>query len=76
MSQYAAQHRDLARRPTFMADFMLILAGRPRLRETVIHALAGRPSVFETMLATHVGTVSLPVFASSVLALGWQMLIA
>jgi flavin-dependent dehydrogenase len=76
MSQYATLHRDLARRPTFMADFMLILAGRPRLRETVIHALAGRPSVFETMLATHVGAVSLPVFLSSVVALGWQMLIA
>jgi flavin-dependent dehydrogenase len=72
---YAAEHRALARRPTFMADFMLILAGRSRLRDRAVRALARRPRMFETMLATHVGAVSLPAFASSAVALGWQMLI-
>jgi len=74
LASYAAEHRILRRRPTFMADLMLVLAGRPRLRERVVRALARRPAVFATMLATHVGEVSPAAFASSAAELGWQLL--
>lgn len=71
---YGEQHRALARRPMFMADFMLLLSNRSRLRGRAVTALSRRPQIFEKMLAMHVGVASIPVFAASVAELGWQML--
>ena len=74
LAPYEAAHRRIARRPSFMADFMLLLDGRRRLRARTIPALASRPRLFERMLAMHVGQLSLAGFLANGLALGWYML--
>ncbi len=74
LTGYAAEHRKCARRPSFMADFMLTLGMRPRLRGRIIGALALRPKAFTTMLAMHVGASSALAFAGAAGTLGWQML--
>ena len=58
LREYAREHRRLARRPTWMADFMLKVGESPRIRARAIHALAANRHLFERMLAVHVGEVS------------------
>jgi hypothetical protein len=43
------------RRPAFMTEVLLFLAGRPRFRRRVVSAFGARPAFFERMLAIHVG---------------------
>jgi flavin-dependent dehydrogenase len=76
LSVYSAEHRHLMRRPFFMADAMLLLDRFPSLRDRVMRALSARPAIFSTLLATHVGARSPAAVVSSVMPLGWQMLIA
>jgi flavin-dependent dehydrogenase len=80
LSRYEQAHRRLARRPRFMADFMLTMDTRPWLRNRAIPALAARPEIFRRLLAMHVGAGSPPRFAADCLVLGcqigWQMLAA
>jgi flavin-dependent dehydrogenase len=56
---YQAAHRRLARKPMFMADFMLLLDRSPRLRKQALRAMASKPAIFGTLLALHVGAPSL-----------------
>jgi flavin-dependent dehydrogenase len=71
LGRYEAAHRRLARRPVFMADFMLTLDRRPRLQKRALAALASRPRLFTDLLATHVGKLSLPGLVKTGIALGW-----
>jgi flavin-dependent dehydrogenase len=52
---YEAAHRRLARRPTFMSDFMLLMDGRPNLQAQVLQWLSGHPAIFRMLLAFHAG---------------------
>jgi flavin-dependent dehydrogenase len=74
LSRYEQAHYRLARRPHFMANFMLTMDSRAWLRNRAIPALAARPEIFRRLLALHVGAGSPPRFAADCLALGWQML--
>ena len=59
LSAYQAAHRRLARKPMFMADFMLLLDRSPRLRKQALRLMASKPAIFGTLLALHVSTPSL-----------------
>jgi flavin-dependent dehydrogenase len=58
---YEAAHRRLMRRPTFMADLLLLLDGRPNLQYRALHYLARHPQVFHSLLALHVGQLRNPL---------------
>jgi len=58
---YETAHRRLMRRPTFMADLLMLLDGRPNLQYRALHYLARHPLVFRSLLALHVGQVRNPL---------------
>jgi len=77
LSEYAAAHRRLARRPAFMAALMLSLDRSAWLRRRVLHALSDDPGIFATQLAMHVGGASRADFIrDSMLPLGRRLLAA
>jgi flavin-dependent dehydrogenase len=61
LDMYEVAHRKLARRPTFMADLLLLLDGRPELQYRALHYLARHPQVFRFLLALHVGQLRNPI---------------
>ena len=52
---YQAGHRRLMRRPTYMAQLMLLLDRFPRARPHVLRLFAAEPVIFERLLAVHAG---------------------
>jgi flavin-dependent dehydrogenase len=77
LSDYAAAHRRLARRPAFMAALMLSLDRSAWLRRRVLRALSDDPRIFATQLAMHVGGASGADFIRrSMLPLGRRLLMA
>ncbi len=58
---YETAHRRLMRRPTFMADLLMLLDGRPNLQYRALHYLARHPLVFRSLLALHVGQIRNPL---------------
>ncbi len=58
LSQYAAAHRRIGRRPRFMSDLMLMLDRRARLRNVVMQTLTAHPRLFAGMLRLHVGSAA------------------
>lgn len=70
---YEHAHRRLARRPVFMADFMLTMDRWPALQSRALRALASRPELFSNLLAMHVGKLSLTGFAGTGIRLGWEL---
>jgi flavin-dependent dehydrogenase len=75
LSQYAAEHRRIGRRPEFMANLMLLLDRQRGLRQRVLRAMSAQPRLFSRMLAHHVGQSSPAQFIANGCALGWQVLI-
>jgi flavin-dependent dehydrogenase len=71
---YQAEHRRLARRPAFMADFMLLLDRLPYLRGRALRVLSRNPHIFERLLAMHVGELPLPQFGATAATLGWRLI--
>ena len=71
---YERAHRRLARRPGFMADFMLTMDRSQWLRGRALPALAAHPDLFGSLLAMHVGAGRTQTFAATCLALGWKIL--
>jgi menaquinone-9 beta-reductase len=76
LAGYQAGHAKLARRPRFMAEFMLTMDGHDFLRRRVMRAFSRRPEIFARMLAMHVGEASAFNFAAATVALGWGTLTA
>ena len=64
LEAYQTEHRQLARKPQLMADFMLLLDRSPWLRRRALHAMQWKPSIFCSLLALHVGTPSLALATS------------
>ncbi len=58
---YETAHRRLMRRPTFMADLLMLLDGRPDFQYRALHYLARHPLVFRSLLALHVGQIRNPL---------------
>ncbi|HEX4748549.1 MAG TPA: FAD-dependent monooxygenase [Bryobacteraceae bacterium] len=67
---YERKHRVLARRPRFMADFMLLMDRSAFLRRRSLAALERRPELFRKLLAMHVGELRPVHFAKAATALG------
>ena len=74
LSLYESAHRRLARRPRFMADFMLAMDHLPWLRRRALPALAAHPELLRGLLAMHVGAAAKTDFAANCVSLGWRML--
>jgi flavin-dependent dehydrogenase len=71
LKMYQSAHRQLARRPAFMANLMLSLDRCVWLRRRVLRVLAAEPRIFANQLAMHVGASSVADFARyGVLPLG------
>lgn len=73
LNPYERAHRRIARRPRFMADFMLLMDRNPRLQSRALAALSRQPQLFANLLAMHVGKLSLLDFALTSTALGWRV---
>ena len=74
---YAAAHRQLARRPAFMAALMLSLDRSAWLRRHALCALSSEPRMFAAQLAMHVGAATTADFVRrSMLPLGRHILTA
>jgi len=52
---YQKVHRQMARRPAFMAQMMLLLDRFPYLRPHVLRLFDAQPVIFERLLAVHAG---------------------
>ncbi len=74
LSLYESAHRRLARRPLFMADFMLAMDHAPWLRRRALPALAAHPKLLRGLLAMHIGAARKTDFAADCVSLGWRML--
>lgn len=72
---YENAHRQLGRRPRFMADFMLLMDRSRFLRERSLAAFESHPSLFAHLLAMHVGECASLCFAAAGAALGWRVVI-
>jgi flavin-dependent dehydrogenase len=70
---YESAHRELYRRPRFMADFMLLMDRSNFLQRRTMKAFATRPRLFSDILAMHVGQSSWLRFAGAAAAMGWQV---
>jgi flavin-dependent dehydrogenase len=75
LREYATAHRRIARRPTFMADFMLLMDRWPLLQTRALRVFANRPDIFARLLAMHVGQLPVVDFAAASLGLAWRMLL-
>lgn len=75
LRQYELAHRDLSRRPRFMADFMLLMDRSHLLQRRTMKAFTARPHLFADLLAMHVGQSSPARFAAATAALAWQVAI-
>ncbi|MDP9337966.1 MAG: FAD-dependent monooxygenase [Acidobacteriota bacterium] len=76
LGSYQRVHRQLARRPTFMARLLLLLDGRPRMRRRTFQAFANHPELFARLISIHVGETSPAHFAATGAMLGWRFLAA
>ena len=76
LGYYCRAHARLARRPLFMAEFMLLLDRSELLRRRVFRAFSHRPDLFARILATHVGKMNIPNFAATAATLGWEIVTA
>lgn len=74
LARYQQGHGALLRRPTFMADSMLLLDRRTGLRNRVLRSLEAKPALFADLLAMHVGERSLLQMAATGVQLGWGLL--
>ena len=74
MKSYAAQHRRIAFRPTFMADFMLMMDRSDWIRRRALGAMSARPQCFRKLLAGHVGDLKFPQVLGAGASLGLQMI--
>lgn len=56
LRQYEHNHRQIMRRPEWMARLLLMLGDRAGVRRAAMNAMASNPKIFAKLLAVHVGT--------------------
>jgi flavin-dependent dehydrogenase len=77
LERYATAHRQIMRRPAFMADLLLSLDRSAWLRRRVLNAFSAEPRIFAAQLAMHVGTATTADFIRrSMVPLGRRILTA
>ena len=73
LSRYQQAHRQIMRRPTFMADFMLSMDRWPGLRARAVRAMETHPNLFANLLAVHAGGLGVGRMAATAAMLGWEV---
>ncbi|HXY25573.1 MAG TPA: NAD(P)/FAD-dependent oxidoreductase [Candidatus Acidoferrum sp.] len=76
LGKYQLAHRQIARRPNFMARLLLLLDRAAPLRRRVLRGLANDPGLFGRLLELNGGEVSPATLADASARLGWQLLTA
>jgi len=74
--QYERKHRQIARRPSAMADLLQVLNSKPHLREKVLRTLSGAPDLFQKLLAFHIGESTFLQSLAVGAGLGWRLFFA
>lgn len=74
LRRYQKEHRHLAMRPSFMADFMLLMDGRRWLQRRAMKVFHRRPGIFQTLVSLHVGKACPRDVVVDGLTLGWGLL--
>jgi flavin-dependent dehydrogenase len=70
---YEQAHTAMARRPRFMADFMLMMDRSRLLQQRTLAVFERHPRLFGNLLAMHVGQLSPTRFAMTAAVLGWKV---
>jgi len=73
LAQYQHAHRQIARRPMFMADLMLLMDRWPGIRARALVALEAHPHLFADLLAIHEGGLGTGKIAATAAMLGWEV---
>ena len=55
LAKYQQKHRQIARRPEWMAKLLVTLGDHPHIRRAAMSAMNAHPEIFARMLAVHVG---------------------
>ena len=76
LARYQIEHRRLLRRPTAMAQLMLLMGQHPHLRSRVMRVFESSPRSFARMLAMHVGDGTAGGYIANGISLGWKLLTA
>jgi len=76
LEDYQSRHRELEKRPLFMAGLMMLLGRHRLLRGRVMQSFTRKPELFAKFLAFHVGEGTPAEMLSTGAALGWQLLAA
>jgi menaquinone-9 beta-reductase len=76
LNRYESAHRQLRRKPQFMAKMLLAVDRSAFLQQRAMGLLSGRPKIFEGLLAVHAGNGSAREIAALGLKLGWNLLTA
>lgn len=76
LERYQVEHRNLARRPLWMARLMLTLDRRPKLQERTLQVFQKHPEIFRRFLDLHVGDLPPLHIVKHSLTLGWGLLTA
>jgi len=74
--QYERAHHQLARRPRWMGNLMLQLAGDAWLRARAMRTMHRRPELFARLLAIHVGDATPKDVLATGAQFSWQFLAA
>ena len=76
LSRYESAHRDLARRPRWMGQFMLKVGRNSWLRDRSLRAMQRHPELLERLLAVHVGQATPKHMLAAGAQFGWEFLAA
>jgi len=74
--QYERSHRQLLRRPRFMANLLVFLAQQKWIRQRTFQAMQAAPNIFDCMLAYHLGETRPLELAATGAQFGWRFLMA
>jgi flavin-dependent dehydrogenase len=55
LAKYQEKHRQIARRPEWMAKLLVTIGDHPDIRRAAMFAMKAHPEIFAKMLALHVG---------------------
>ena len=76
LKHYQAAAERIRRGPALMSDLLLLLDRRNGLRRRVLSSFTARPRIFSRMLAMHTGAPSPLFVASTLMSLGWGLLVS
>ncbi len=76
LREYQRVHQRLARRPSWMANLLLLLGRNAGIRQRALKSLAAKPGLFAELLAIHAGYATTPGIVAASARVGWEFLAA